>query len=53
VTILGYIQRGGTPTARDRILATRLGAYAANMAAKGEYGKMAALKDGEMIAMPL
>lgn len=52
-TILGYIQRGGTPTARDRILATRLGAYAANMAAKGEYGKMAALKNGEMIAVPL
>ena len=52
-TILGYIQRGGTPTARDRILATRLGAYAAHMVAKGRFGHMAALQNGDMTAVPL
>jgi 6-phosphofructokinase 1 len=52
-TILGYIQRGGTPTARDRILATRLGAYAANMVAEGDFGKMAAVQGGEMTEVSL
>jgi len=47
-TILGYIQRGGTPTASDRILATRLGAYAAESAAEGKYGYMVALRNREM-----
>ncbi len=41
-TILGYIQRGGSPTARDRVVATELGAFAAEMIAAGEFGKMAA-----------
>src|SRR5215467_7821031 len=44
VTVLGYIQRGGTPTAYDRILATRLGVYAVEMVLRGEFGSMAALR---------
>lgn len=52
-TILGYIQRGGTPSASDRILATRLGAYAAESAAMGEYGHMVALRNRDMDRVPL
>lgn len=40
VTILGYVQRGGTPCAADRLLATRLGAAAADLVSRGEYGVM-------------
>lgn len=43
-TVLGYIQRGGTPTAYDRILATRYGVAAADMVADGKFGMMAALQ---------
>ena len=42
VTILGHLQRGGTPSAADRILATRLGTAAADLIAKGKYGVMVA-----------
>ncbi len=52
-TILGYIQRGGSPTARDRVVATELGAFAAEMIAAGEYGKMAAYKGYDLEAVPL
>lgn len=52
-TILGYIQRGGTPTPVDRILATRLGASAAELAAEGKFGFMAALKNDRVIPVPL
>lgn len=52
-TILGYIQRGGSPTAADRILASRLGAYAVGLAARGEFGLMPALREGEITAVPL
>ncbi len=52
-TILGYIQRGGTPTASDRILATRLGSYAAQSAAEGKYDCMVALHNKKMIRVPL
>ncbi len=43
-TILGYLQRGGTPSPFDRILATRFGAKAAEMIAKREFGRMVALE---------
>jgi 6-phosphofructokinase 1 len=43
-TILGHVQRGGTPTAFDRVLATRLGIAAVDAAHDGSWGKMAALK---------
>lgn len=45
-TILGYIQRGGSPSPMDRILASRFGAYAVDLIAKGDYGKMV-IKKGE------
>ena len=53
VAILGYIQRGGTPTARDRVLATRFGIKAAEMVHFGEWGKMAALQGDTIAAIPL
>ena len=52
-TILGYIQRGGSPTARDRVVATELGAYTAEMIARGEYGYMAGYRGYELISVPL
>ncbi|VAW16012.1 6-phosphofructokinase [hydrothermal vent metagenome] len=52
-TVLGYIQRGGSPTPNDRILATRYGAFAAQCIAKGDFGKMVALKDNRLSAVPL
>ncbi|MBI2372121.1 MAG: 6-phosphofructokinase [Deltaproteobacteria bacterium] len=53
VTVLGHIQRGGSPTAYDRILATRFGIYAADMVQRGEFGRMAALRGREVISVPL
>jgi 6-phosphofructokinase 1 len=47
-TILGYIQRGGSPSPMDRILATRFGAYAVELIAKEKFGKMV-MKKGEKI----
>lgn len=49
----GHFQRGGNPTATDRVLASRLGAYAGEMIAKEDFGKMAALKDGKIVSVPL
>lgn len=46
-TILGYLQRGGSPSANDRILATRFGSYAVDLIARDEYGKMVINKNGE------
>jgi 6-phosphofructokinase 1 len=43
-TVLGHVQRGGTPTAFDRVLATRFGIAAIDAAARGEWGKMVALR---------
>lgn len=53
VTILGHIQRGGRPTARDRILATTLGAYAVKLAGAGRSGVMAGERAGERVTVPL
>jgi len=53
VTVLGHVQRGGTPTARDRVLATRFGLKAADLALAGEFGQMAALRGDEIVAVPL
>ena len=53
VTVLGYLQRGGTPVACDRILASQFGAEAARMLARGEYGKMVALQKGDLVGVPL
>jgi 6-phosphofructokinase 1 len=53
VTVLGHVQRGGTPTARDRILATRYGICAAECAIRGEFGQMAALNGTDVAPVPL
>lgn len=53
VTVLGHIQRGGTPTAHDRVLATRFGVMACDLVARGDFGKMAALRGYEVEAVPL
>jgi 6-phosphofructokinase 1 len=51
--VLGHIQRGGSPTAHDRVLATRFGVYATEMAHRGEFGKMAALQGSVITSVPL
>ena len=53
VTVLGYIQRGGTPTAYDRVLATRVGVHAVDMVLRGEFGQMTALKGTSIVGVPL
>lgn len=53
VTTLGYIQRGGSPTPMDRILATRYGAYATEMIVQGDFGKMVAMQDNKLTSIPL
>jgi ATP-dependent phosphofructokinase / diphosphate-dependent phosphofructokinase len=53
VTVLGHIQRGGSPTPRDRVLATRFGLKAADLALAGEFGQMAALHGDDVVAVPL
>jgi len=53
VTVLGHIQRGGTPVPVDRILATRFGVEAARLAAQGEFGTMVALRCDHIVAVPL
>ncbi len=52
-TVLGYIQRGGSPSPFDRILATRYGAFAAECIAGGNFGTMAAIIDNKTVAVPL
>ena len=52
-TILGHIQRGGSPTAYDRILATRFGLLAADLVLKGDFGTMTALRGTDVIPVPL
>ncbi|MFH2055007.1 MAG: 6-phosphofructokinase [bacterium] len=51
--ILGHLQRGGSPTAYDRMLATRYGSKAVDLVEAGDFGKMVALRGTEIIAVPL
>jgi phosphofructokinase-like protein len=51
--VLGHIQRGGSPTAFDRVLATRYGLGAIDMVHRGEFGRMAALRGNKIISIPL
>ena len=53
VTILGYVQRGGTPSAADRLLATRLGSAAADLVNEGVFGVMVAARGEATEAVPL
>ena len=53
VTVLGHVQRGGSPTPFDRILATRFGVHASELAAKGEFGRMVCLRAGQVESVDL
>ena len=53
VTVLGHVQRGGTPTPRDRVLATRYGLKAADLVEEGKFGRMAALQGDEIVDVAL
>ena len=53
VTVLGHIQRGGTPTAFDRVLATRFGVKAVELAQKQAFGQMVSLQGAEIVAVSL
>jgi ATP-dependent phosphofructokinase / diphosphate-dependent phosphofructokinase len=53
VTVLGHVQRGGSPTPRDRVLATRFGLKAADLAHDEQFGQMASLQGDEIVAVPL
>ncbi|MGZ4649788.1 MAG: ATP-dependent 6-phosphofructokinase, partial [Kineosporiaceae bacterium] len=52
-TVLGHVQRGGTPTARDRWLATRFGLHAIDVVHEGDWGKMVALQGTDIVRVPL
>ena len=52
-TVLGYIQRGGAPTAFDRNLATRMGGHATELIANGQFGRMVALQGSRIGSIPL
>ncbi len=52
-TVLGYVQRGGSPSAFDRNLATRLGGHATELIAKGQFGRMVSMQEGKITSLPL
>ncbi len=53
VTVLGHIQRGGSPTAFDRVLGTRFGVKAVELVVKGEFGKMVSLQGNKIVSVPI
>jgi phosphofructokinase-like protein len=53
VTVLGHVQRGGSPTPRDRVLASRYGLKAADLVDEGRFGRMAALHGDRIVDVPL
>jgi len=53
VTVLGHVQRGGTPTPRDRVLATRYGLKAADLVNESRFGRMAALQGDSIVDVSL
>jgi phosphofructokinase-like protein len=53
MTILGHVQRGGTPTAFDRVLATRFGIAAIDAVHDGDFGTMMALQAGQIVRVPI
>jgi 6-phosphofructokinase len=53
VTVLGHVQRGGSPTPRDRVLATRYGLKAADLVEERKFGRMAALHGDDVVDVPL
>jgi 6-phosphofructokinase len=51
--VLGHLQRGGSPSAFDRLLASRFGTMAVHQIAEGNLGQMVALQDGRIVPVPL
>ena len=51
--VLGYLQRGGSPSAFDRLLATRFGVMATHLIAEGQLAQMVALQGGEIVSLPI
>lgn len=49
VTVLGYIQRGGSPSAQDRVLASRLGAHAVSLLLEGKAGRMVGIENNQLV----
>ena len=52
-TVLGHVQRGGNPSAYDRIIATNMGAYAASLVAEKKYNRLVIVKEGRLNSVPL
>ena len=52
-TVLGYVQRGGTPTAFDRVLSTKYGAKAVELAMEGKFNVLTVIKDGKLDSVSL
>ena len=53
VTVLGHVQRGGSPTAFDRVLGTRFGVKAVELVAEGNFGQMVSLQGNEIVSVPI
>ncbi len=53
ITVLGHLQRGGSPVASDRLLATRMGVGAVDLVEAGRWGELVAIRDGAIIGVPL
>ncbi len=53
VTVLGHLQRGGSPSPYDRVLGTRMGAHAADLCARGAFGRMVCLRGTTLRSVPL
>ena len=53
VTVLGHIQRGGSPTSFDRVLGTRYGVTAVDLVEQGKFGNMVSLKGNQITYVPL
>ena len=53
ISVLGHIQRGGSPSPFDRVLATRFGVSAVDLIAKGEFGQMVALRAGSIVGVDM
>ncbi len=53
VTVLGHIQRGGSPTAFDRVLGTRFGVKAVELVKEGKFGEMVSLKGNKIVSVPI
>ncbi len=53
VVVLGHLQRGGSPTAFDRVLATRYGIAAIDLVHKGQFGRIVALQGNKIVSVPL